>query len=307
MIDNIIKKTYIAAFDNNDKALNDLIIINTKCLIDDIKQRYVYIDNNRLKNELIYNRFYSEGLKTNNILNILLPVIISNTNIKKSEEVCVDLIDKYIKFLKKEEKIYEYIFGAVVYNSILHDIIQNKDIKYEDLLQNAKKNIIGFNIDLDKSNVVKFQMDKIKVIQKIDKYIDSKIEEYNFNDVLSSLLNILYDVYVENREAKDSGVVSMKKSILSILSFNQNLNINNTDFILSMSEYIIKLRRYKINKKVYVKNADPRALIKLDVGESALDSIFNKIEVVSKNFNNGVLELGIKSKSGLYVMKFKKS
>ena len=53
MKNNLIKNAYISAFDIEDKYLKDLIIINTKCLIDDKTQRYVYIDNNRLRDELI--------------------------------------------------------------------------------------------------------------------------------------------------------------------------------------------------------------------------------------------------------------
>ena len=85
MKDNLIKKAYISAFDIDDKNLKDLIVINTKCLVDDKVQRSVYIDNKRLKDELIYYKFYGGIPNYNNILNILLPVIISNTNIKKSE------------------------------------------------------------------------------------------------------------------------------------------------------------------------------------------------------------------------------
>ncbi|MPM47152.1 hypothetical protein SDC9_93860 [bioreactor metagenome] len=74
-----------------------------------------------------------------------------------------------------------------------------------------------------------------------------------------------------------------------------------------MSEYIIKLRKYKINKKIYDKKADPRSLIKLETGESALDPIFNQITIVSKNFNNNILNMTIKAKSGIYELKFRKS
>ena len=44
MKDNLIKKAYISAFDIEDKHLKDLIVVNTKCLIDDNIQRCVYID-----------------------------------------------------------------------------------------------------------------------------------------------------------------------------------------------------------------------------------------------------------------------
>ena len=307
MKDDIIRKSYIAAFDVADKGLRDLIIINTKCLVDDNTQRFIYMDNNRLKDELIYYKYYGETPSYKNILNILLPIILSNTNIQKSEEVVIDLIQKYVKYFKREEYLFEYILSAVVYNNVIHKIIEDKNIKYQELLQNIKQRIIGFSISLDKMKTIKFQMARIKAIQEIDKYIDLKIEDYNDDKIVCSILNILYDIYIENREAENDGVSSMKKAILSILGNEENPNIDNIDFVLSMSQYIIKLRKYKINKKIYDKNADPRNLISLEAGDTALDPILNQITIVSKNFSNNILHINIKSKSGIYELKFKKS
>ena len=286
MKDNLIKKAYISAFDIEDKYLKDLIVINTKCLVDDNIQRRVYIDNKRLRDELIYYKFYGERPNYNNILNLLLPVIISNTNIKKSEDEVLELIQKYVKYFKKEEYLFEYILSSVLYNSIIHNIIEDNTIEYKDLLQKIKEQIIGFTIPLDKASTIKFHMARINAIQQIDKYIDLKVED---------------------REVKDFGSKSIKKSILSILGDDENHNIDNIDFILSMSEYIVKLRQYKINKKVYDKNSDPRYLINLNEGDTYNDPIFNQIKIISKNFNNNILNINIKSKSGLYVLKFKKA
>ncbi len=307
MKENIIKNTYISAFDIDDKSLKDLIIINTKCLIDDSKQRYVFIDNARLRDELIYYRFYGENIKYNNILNILLPVIISNTNAQKSEDEVVSLIQKYIKYLKKEEYLFEYLLGAVLYNSIIHSIIENKDIEYNELLQSIKEKIIGFTIELDKLNTIKFQMARINIIQQIDKYIDLKIEEYDDEKIIVTLLNILYDIYIEDRESNNDGTKSIKKSILSILGEEQSYSIDNIDFIISMSEYITKLRTYKVNKKIYSQTVDPRNLISLNEGDTFIDPIFNQIVVISKIFNEKILKLNIRAKSGEYTLKFKKA
>ena len=84
-------------------------------------------------------------------------------------------------------------------------------------------------------------------------------------------------------------------------------NIDNIDFILSMSEYKTKLRIYKNNKKIYDKKSDPRALISLNVGDEYIDPIFNKIEVLSKEFSENILKLKLKAKSGIYILKFIKS
>ncbi|MGL5642786.1 MAG: hypothetical protein ACRDDM_10975, partial [Paraclostridium sp.] len=86
MKDELLKKAYINAFSIKNKYIKDMIVLNTKSLIDDVAQRYVRIDKNRLKDELLYYKFYGEKVSDINIMNILLPIIIANTNMKKSEE-----------------------------------------------------------------------------------------------------------------------------------------------------------------------------------------------------------------------------
>ena len=109
MKENLIRNSYLNSFniDDKSKGLEHLIIINTKCLVDDKIQRYVYIDNNRLKDELRYYNFYGTKPSYDDILNILLPLILSNTNIQKCEDEVVSLIQKYVKYLKKEVPDYK--------------------------------------------------------------------------------------------------------------------------------------------------------------------------------------------------------
>lgn len=306
MNDVLIKKVYTSSFNNGSKALKDLIIINTKSLIDDKTQRCVYIDENRLKDELIYFRFYGEKIGNVNFLNILLPLILSNTNIQKSEDEVVKLIKKYVGYFKKEEYLFDYLLSSVAYNSIMHNLINNSKIEYVELLQSIKDKIIGFSIELDKSDIVKFQMARISTIQLIDKYIDLKYEDYDEESILPSVLNILYDIYIEDRNVENEGIKSMKKSILSILGEETELNEDNIDFIFSMSEYVVKLRKYKIGVKIYNKKIDPRSLISLEEGDTTIDPIFNQITVMSKTFSDNILSIKINSKSGIYILKFKK-
>ena len=309
MKERLIRNSYLNSFNINeeDNGLKGLIVINTKCLIDDKTQRYVYVDNNRLKDELIYYNFYGIKPEYDDILNILLPLILANTNIKKSEDEVVGLIQKYVKYLKKDNYLFEYILGAVIYNSLMHTLIDNKNIEYNDLLQGLKEKIIGFSIELEKTNMIKFQMARISAIQIIDNYIDMKIRDYEDGKIITNLLNAIYDIYIEEREENNQGILSIKKSILSILGEDPDLNIDNIDFIESMSHYIVKIRNYMINKKLYNLNSDPRSLIKYNEDDIVLDPILNKISIMSKYLNDNILYIKIKAKSGEYNFKFKKA
>lgn len=309
MKENLIRNSYLNSFNINDeeKGLTDLIIINTKCLIDDKIQRYVYIDNNRLKDELRYYNFYGIKPSYDDILNILLPLILANTNIQKSEDEVISLIQKYVKYFKKEDNLFEYTIGALMYNALIHYILDNKNIEYDRLLQLLKERIIGFSIELEKLNMVKFQMARINTIQLIDNYIDLKVDDYDDGKIIKNLLNVIYDIYIEERNVSNIGILSIKKSILSILGEESKLNMDNIDFIEQMSHYIIKLRKYVINKKTYDLNSDPRNLIKYDEGEIVCDAILNKINIASKELRDNVLHVKVKSKSGEYNFKFKKA
>lgn len=309
MKENLIRNSYLNSFNINDeeKGLTDLIIINTKCLIDDKIQRYVHIDNNRLKDELRYYNFYGTKPSYDDILNILLPLILANTNIQKSEDEVISLIQKYVKYFKKDDNLFEYIIGTLMYNASIHYILDNKNIEYGTLLQLLKERIIGFSIELEKLNMVKFQMARINAIQLIDNYIDLKVSDYEDGKIIKNLLNVIYDIYIEERNVNNIGILSIKKSILSILGEESNLNMDNIDFIEQMSHYIIKLRKYVINKKTYDLNSDPRNLIKYNEGEIVSDAILNNINIASKELRDNVLHVKVKSKSGEYNFKFKKA
>ena len=307
MKENLIRNSYLNSFNINDKGLQDLIIINTKCLVDDKIQRYVYIDNNRLKDELRYYNFYGTRPSYDDILNILLPLILANVNIQKSEDEVVNLTQKYVKYFKKEDYLFEYILGAVIYNALIHYLLENKNIEYGDLLQLLKEKIIGFSIELEKLNMIKFQMARINAIQLIDNYIDLKIDEYEDSKIIKNLLNVLYDIYIQERSVNNLGTLSIKKSILSILGEEANLNIDNIDFLEQMSNYIIKIRKYAINKKTYNLNSDPRNLIKYNEGDIVSDAILNKIQINSKELQDNILHMKVKSKSGEYNFKFRRA
>ena len=133
------------------------------------------------------------------------------------------------------------------------------------------------------------------------------MDDYEESKIIKNILNIIYDIYIEEREVNNAGIISIKKSILSILGEEANKNMDNIDFIEQMSVYILKIRKYMINKKTYNLNSDPRNLIKYNEGDTVLDAILNKINIVSKELKDNILYIKIKSKSGEYDFKFKRA
>lgn len=302
-IDNAVKNAYISAFDTDSDIIKMLILINTKCLIDDFKQRYLFVDNNRLRDELRYYKFYGAEYKEENLLNIFLPVIVGNNDGEKCDKELVELVKKYVMYFKIENKYSEYLIAALIYSEVIHNLLKNPSIEYEDIMDSIKERVISLNIDMEKSEIVKFQMYRINLIKIIDEYKDGN--RSSSDDVCSGLFDAIFDIYVEDRDEK-SDIDSIKKVLFSLLGQKISTEIENIDFVDSMAEYTVKLKKYKINKKEYHAKANPLEIIALNEGDTIQDPILNKITVKSKKINGNLLKINVLSKSGEYNFRFLK-
>lgn len=310
-MENRMKNSYIYSFINNKKYLNDFIKIVTKCLIDDKTTKTVYIDYHRLREELVFYKYYGEK-NDDYIYDItyLLPIVLSNINLERSQAEVIKSIFYYCKLHKEDVKIYDYIIVGISYNFLIHTLILNKNIDFKELIQNIKEHIIGFVLgkDVDKKEIIKFERSRIKFIQRIDKCVDEKIEELNEECILDGFFRVMYQIYIYDIDENNQSLLSLKKSILGILGFEfDNLNISDFNFVNSLAEYILKLRKYEINKKEYTQNTHPRELIDLNVGDSLYNPILNNITVIDKNIKDDMLHIKVKSKSGEYEFGFKKN
>ena len=302
-IDNIIKNTYISAFDTDSDIIKMLMIVNTKCLIDDFKQRYLYIDNNRLRDELRYYKFYGAEYNKENLLNIFLPVILGNNDGEKCDRELIELVKKYVMYFKIDKKYSEYLIATLIYSELVHLLIKNPIVEYEEIMDSIKERLISLNIDMEKSEVVKFQMYRISLIKMIDDYKDGKRD--SSDDICSGLLDAIFDIYVEDRD-ESTDINSIKKVLFSLLGQSASTEIENIDFVNSMADYTVKLKKYKINKKEYNAKANPLEIIALNEGDSIQDPILNKLTVKSKSINGNLLKINVVSKSGEYCFRFLK-
>ena len=280
-----------------------LMLVNTKCLIDDFKQRYLYIDNNRLRDELRYYKFYGAEYNGENLLNIFLPVILGNNAGEKCDKELVELVKKYVMYFKIENKYSEYLIATLIYSELIHNLLKNPSIEYDEIMNMIKERVISLNIDMEKSHVVKFQMYRIGLIKTIDEYKDGK--RSSGSDICSGLLDAIFDIYVEDRD-ESADINSIKKVLFSLLGQKISTEIENIDFVNSMADYTVKLKKYKINKKEYHAKANPLEIISLNEGDSIQDPILNKLTVKSKIINGNLLKINVHAKSGEYCFRFAK-
>ena len=302
-IDNFVKNAYISAFDTDSDIIKMLMLVNTKCLIDDFKQRYLFVDNNRLRDELRYYKFYGAEYNGENLLNIFLPVILGNNDGEKCDKELVELVKKYVMYFKIENKYSEYLIATLIYSELIHNLLKNPSIEYDEIMDMIKERVVSLNIDMEKSHVVKFQMYRIGIIKTIDEYKDGK--RNSSSDICSGLLDAIFDIYVEDRDESED-INSIKKVLFSLLGQKISTEIENIDFVDSMAEYTVKLKKYKINKKEYNAKANPLEIISLNEGDSIQDPILNKLTVKSKIINGNLLKINVHAKSGEYCFRFAK-
>ncbi|MDR1774315.1 MAG: hypothetical protein LBR30_05550 [Clostridioides sp.] len=404
----LIKNAYLNLFDTDNKTNRDIALITTKSLFADKSKRQIIIDENRLRSEYIYFNYYGEKNISVNILNSVMPIILSNKFAEQCQDEVCSMIFKVSRFFG-EEKIFDAMMSATILNCFIHDILDksfDEDIDYIELLENIKKFITGYNLDISryfdqlqlKKNIIAYQKCRINTIKLIDEYITLAIEMKKEDDILdveiednieykskntddkitlnerTELLKInkneMYQrnicdfilklnhcdmkfgkikelnqtsqkmiveellatqVSQENKveqnktsikieqnktslkdtkykaDKKNIDFINIKKSILSLLNLKPKRgNIDDFEFIDSMSKYFINLSNFKITSKQIESVSDPRYMIALNIGDMYQDPILNKIKITAKNMVENILYVELTCKSGSYKLKFKR-
>ena len=287
-----IKNAFLGAFLKENKIICDYIIMITKCLIDDKSNNLVYIDYNRLSDEWLYYRYYGKAYGGFN-LNIILPIILSNTSYENSKQEILKFLEFYCEYYKLNQNKNEYIINAVLYNRLIHLLISNPKAEHQTLINALRDNLMEMNLSssVSREDIIDFQRCKIKILNK---------------KCSLDLFSLLDQVYLKDAETSSEEEENLKNSVLGLLELNLDFeNIPNAQFIRSMSEYIIKLREFKVNKKVYMNNGNPTELIKFEVGQITEDAILGRARIEKKHFIDNILSIQVSCKSGEYNFKFK--
>lgn len=330
-IDEKIKRAYIESFKGISDEMYYLIIICTKILRCNEETISVDADIDRLYDEFVYFKYYS-SMSGDYMLNFFMPLMVASRNFESYEPVAKNLAEKLCRFYGNESAKYDYILDVFCYDIILRNLLaDNKEIL--ESLNKIKDGLIGFNPYADsKLDNVKFQMKKIKYIEKIHKCIDSiefgeKVSKCETGIGVIDILQFIDDKdYTEKIcSSGNSGFLSVYNVVKYLTDVSQkddykreneikivNESLKSSkyrEFIEAMSEHLLKLRYGKVNVKKYSVKASPRQFLDREIGDEFIDPILSKVkldsrETVQENGENKIV-INILAKTGEYKFEYR--
>ncbi|MBS4537971.1 hypothetical protein GOQ27_05830 [Clostridium sp. D2Q-11] len=298
-----------------------LMISAIKSLVPSMDTNRVTINYDRYKKELELLRYYfDEGQKNINIsdrsnywkyedetfTSRIIPIIISNGDYENAK-------DEIIKNVLYSTGSIVVLLNSIVLGKLLNILITNKELIEEEILLTLKNEIITFS--------------QVEFLNKYKNEYKISLEEYDGNFLIDfermriELINILNGKgSMENNIIKESINIIKNKENTSLLQIQDlylsaifgiycedinKIEYNDKSFIVKISDYLIKLRKGRINSKnLMVEISNIPDIFKFKVGEVIDHPLLNKCQIINKYKLERSTIIEVMTKSGLY--RFKK-
>lgn len=341
-VKNIIRSSYLSAFDGGTREISYLILIGTKIISGNKSNDANSVDIDRLYDELVYYKYYS-SMTDIYLLNFTLPLILTSRAYGLYQDQVIDLLGKATKFYKQEYRKYDYILDQYIYDSLYRYTLMNSKFDILEFLYVIKEKLLIFNpYKYNKKENIGLQVRKIKYIDDLHSLISYfEIGEERCQKEIklnSSFLTLLREAYDGDGIIVDMGLESVKSVITNLLyiedknykieenikykdvlnmkeftkdSYNIREDISGLDlsFIQSMADYCIRLRNNEINsikyRDIYKQKSSPKKLLEYGVGDVFMDPVLNRSQVLTKEYKNQLCEMKIKTKTGIYEFVFR--
>lgn len=341
-VKNIIRSSYLSAFDGGTREISYLILIGTKIISGNKSNNANSVDIDRLYDELVYYKYYS-SMTDIYLLNFTLPLILTSRAYGLYQDQVIDLLGKVTKFYKQEYRKYDYILDQYIYDSLYRYTLMNSKFDILEFLYVIKEKLLIFNpYKENKKENIGLQVRKIKYIDDLHSLISYfEIGEERCQKEIklnSSFLTLLREAYDGDGIIVDMGLESVKNVITNLLyiedknykmeenikykdvlnmkeftkdRYNVREDISGLDlrFIQSMADYCIRLRNNEINsikyRDIYKQKSSPKKLLEYGVGDVFMDPVLNRSQVLTKEYKNQLCEMKIKTKTGIYEFVFR--
>lgn len=233
----------------------------------------------------------------------IFPIVAANTQ----WDIILSEVIKNILFTTGDIFILQ---EGIILSKILY-LILNGEKDYDKIINNLKEEII--------------QLSQKELISKYNKYFRADIAAFPGNFVIVfektriDLLNLLNGKLIENSffilkivldilrgDIKEYSQIHFNFFLYGVLGLiiknnSEFVDYKDKNFIQSLANYLLKLRKSRINpESLYIKNYYMPDVFKYSVGEEFNHSLLNKCIVVNKEETEKLLITYIKTKAGVY-------
>ncbi len=299
---------------------SELLLILSKCLIDNEKMYEVIVDNNRLSEELDLWKYYITEKVTNITGRINIGVNYYNNKeywdgkigFGFSSVMLFALANKNYNVTQRETYKQILIFNRhpqVVLAGLLlarttHLLLENSDITKVELSEGLKDFLIHLQLadlenellgELPNSYRVCFEREKINFMLEIGSIHNNDLREKEIITSKNKFLESIYCYwklvkngeinvdYIDNEGSSEiSAIAHALYALNNKLTFEEAHENINWKFVKEMSAYINKLRHFHVGKKRYISCKQNIDLFSLQVGDRVKHQLLNLCKIVEK-------------------------
>lgn len=296
----------------NFSYISQISVITIKSLLPMTKEEGVRIDYKRLIEEIKLWQYYRLGenpsllniigrvepevywkAKDDSIISRIIPIVISNTKYEVIEEEII----KNVLFTTGN---IESLIESISMGKLLYLVLEDK----ENIIERLKEKIIGFSqkdflnkygkyfrLDIDSYHgkyKVEFERNKIEVINILNGINSNRYEN------ITGWLEILNG----QEENNFSGIV------LNNFINDSNYVYDIPKFYIDLSEYIIRLRKSRIDPKdLEVKEYILPDIFNFKQGDVFYHTLLKESKVIKKEVKDGTLTSLVQTRTGMYLFK----
>ena len=305
------KKAIVESYEVNQWSyIVEIMLITIKSLKPSQDKDGNIIDYVRFKRELELWKYYRHGMNKNLLYSMdkdryecyfneidesiyarmgIITLANQNWNIIK---------DEVIKNILFSMGSLEAIIESLLLAKILFLKLQNKNIEYEDLLIDIKQEAINFsplevNLD-DKNSKIEFERLRVSLITKLNGVnIDNRFP------ILMNCLKIMESGVSEAVESTDNffvvGLIGMINGEVT------SRDIKDIEFLISLSAYLVKLRKGRITLESFkAEDYKDEDIFSYNEEDQFIHPLLNLSQVIYKECRQGFKIVYLKTRTGIY-------
>ncbi|NLK43412.1 MAG: hypothetical protein GX300_03335 [Tissierellia bacterium] len=241
------------------------------------------------------------GEKDDSIISRIIPIVLANKNYNIVEE---EIIKNILFTTGNLQGLFEGLALGYLLHILVNPSTELEDLIKDMLIESLKDKIISFS---QKQYMEKYQSYYRLTIESYDGNfkVEFEREKLKLLNSLYSLVNNTYPALIDCLKVVEG---NKGKSFIGQVLYNylyrKDLEFQISDFHLSLGEYIINLRKSRIDpEKLKIKDYILPDIFSFEEGDSFYHSLLREVKVIKKEVKDKTLTSLIQTKTGMYLFR----